>query len=128
REGAPRSGGGPRPGMPTPGIMRQHSHGGLADTRPSGRGGGRGRGGRPGGGPVGGGPVRPGAGPRGRGRRGSTQGAVGRGGKPARSRNSKRAQRPESEQLPAPAPGGGAIPRGAGTTKARRRRGAAPGA
>jgi len=124
REGAPRSGGGPRPGMPTPGIMRQHSHGGLADTRPSGRGGGRGRGGRPGGGPGGGGPVRPGGGPRGRGRRGSTQGAFGRGGKPARSRKSKRAKRQEFEQMQAPAPGGVSIPRGDGTTKIRLRRGA----
>ena len=120
REGGPRPGGdGPRPGMPTPGIMRQHSSGGLADTRSGGAPGGRGRGGRPGGGPA-----RPGGGPRGRGGRGSTQGAFGRGGKPARSRKSKRAKRQEFEQMRAPAPGGVSIPRGDGTTKIRLRRGA----
>ena len=116
REGAPRPGG--RPGMPTPGIMRQHSSGGLAETN---QGGGRGRGGRGPGGP--GGPGRPGGGPRGRGGRGSTQGAFGRGGKPARSRKSKRAKRQEFEQQQAPAPGGVSIPRGNGQT-IRLRRGA----
>ena len=122
REGAPGPGGG-RPGMPTPGIMRQHSSGGLADANQGG--GGRGRGGRPGpGGP--GGPSRPGGGgggPRGRGGRGSTQGAFGRGGKPARSRKSKRAKRQEFEQQQAPAPGGVSIPRGNGQS-VRLRRGA----
>ncbi|MGO2995561.1 MAG: translation initiation factor IF-2, partial [Brachybacterium alimentarium] len=126
RDGAaPRPGGGPRPGMPTPGIMRQHSHGGLADARPGG-GDNRGRGGRPGGGPGGPG-GRPGGGPggpRGRGGRGSTQGAFGRGGKPARSRKSKRAKRQEFEQMSAPAPGGVSIPRGDGNTPIRLRRGA----
>ncbi|AXK44587.1 translation initiation factor IF-2 [Brachybacterium saurashtrense] len=126
--GAPRSGGaarpgGGRPGMPTPGIMRQHSSGGLAETNQGGGGRGRGGrpgpGGRPGGGPVGGG----GGGPRGRGGRGSTQGAFGRGGKPARSRKSKRAKRQEFEQQQAPAPGGVSIPRGNGQT-IRLRRGA----
>ncbi|HLQ80727.1 MAG TPA: translation initiation factor IF-2 N-terminal domain-containing protein, partial [Brachybacterium sp.] len=116
REGAPRPGG--RPGMPTPGIMRQHSSGGLAEAN---KGGGRGRGGRGPGGP--GGPGRPGGGPRGRGGRGSTQGAFGRGGKPARSRKSKRAKRQEFEQQQAPAPGGVSIPRGNGQT-IRLRRGA----
>ncbi|MDN6400395.1 MAG: translation initiation factor IF-2, partial [Brachybacterium sp.] len=119
---APGPGGG-RPGMPTPGIMRQHSSGGLADANQGG--GGRGRGGRPGpGGP--GGPSRPGGGgggPRGRGGRGSTQGAFGRGGKPARSRKSKRAKRQEFEQQQAPAPGGVSIPRGNGQS-VRLRRGA----
>ncbi|MFC7458718.1 translation initiation factor IF-2 [Brachybacterium sp. GCM10030267] len=130
REGAPRPGGGaPRPGMPTPGIMRQHSHGGLADAKPGGDAGSRGRGGRPGpggrpGGPSGGGPGGGGGGgPRGRGGRGSTQGAFGRGGKPARSRKSKRAKRQEFEQMQAPAPGGVSIPRGNGQT-IRLRRGA----
>ncbi|ATG52567.1 translation initiation factor IF-2 [Brachybacterium vulturis] len=122
REGAPRPAGG-RPGMPTPGIMRQHSSGGLTEANQGG--GGRGRGGRPGpGGP--GGPSRPGGGgggPRGRGGRGSTQGAFGRGGKPARSRKSKRAKRQEFEQQQAPAPGGVSIPRGNGQT-VRLRRGA----
>ncbi|MDN5899339.1 MAG: translation initiation factor IF-2 [Brachybacterium sp.] len=122
REGAPRPGGG-RPGMPTPGIMRQHSSGGLTEANQGG--GGRGRGGRPGpGGP--GGPSRPGGGgggPRGRGGRGSTQGAFGRGGKPARSRKSKRAKRQEFEQQQAPAPGGVSIPRGNGQS-VRLRRGA----
>ncbi|WP_010533993.1 translation initiation factor IF-2 [Brachybacterium squillarum] len=115
----------PRPGMPTPGIMRQHSSGGLADAKQGGggpRGGGRG-GARPGGGPGGGGPGG-GGGPRGgRGGRGSTQGAFGRGGKPARSRKSKRAKRQEFEQQQAPAPGGVSIPRGNGAT-IRLRRGA----
>ncbi|MCT1438228.1 translation initiation factor IF-2 [Brachybacterium paraconglomeratum] len=129
REGAPRPGGaprqgGPRPGMPTPGIMRQHSHGGLADAN---QGGGRGRGGGPGGRPGGGGGTggRPGGGPgpRGRGGRGATQGAFGRGGKPARSRKSKRAKRQEWEQQQAPAPGGVSLPRGNGAT-IRMRRGA----
>ncbi|MGO3313591.1 MAG: translation initiation factor IF-2 [Brachybacterium tyrofermentans] len=126
REGAaPRP---PRPGMPTPGIMRQHSSGGLADARPGG-GDNRGRGGRSGGGPgarPGGGPGGPagGGGPRGRGGRGSTQGAFGRGGKPARSRKSKRAKRAEFEQMSAPAPGGVSIPRGDGNTPIRLRRGA----
>ena len=129
--GAPRPGGSAprpagRPGMPTPGIMRQHSSGGLADANQGG-GPGRGRGGRPGpGGPggPGGGPARPGGGPRGRGGRGSTQGAFGRGGKPARSRKSKRAKRAEFEQMSAPAPGGVSIPRGDGNTTIRLRRGA----
>src|SRR5699024_9989930 len=101
-----------------PGIMRQHSSGGLAEAN---KGGGRGRGGRGPGGP--GGPGRPGGGPRGRGGRGSTQGAFGRGGKPARSRKSKRAKRQEFEQQQAPAPGGVSIPRGNGQT-IRLRRGA----
>jgi translation initiation factor IF-2 len=115
--------------------MRQHSHGGLQDQRPApgggrgaagGRGGGpRGRGGAPGGGPGGGGigTHGGGGGPRGRGGRGSTQGAFGRGGKPARSRKSKRAKRQEFEQMQAPAPGGVSIPRGDGAT-IRLRRGA----
>ena len=129
REGAPRPSGAPRPGgarpgMPTPGIMRQHSHGGLADAN---QGGGRGRGGGPGGRPGGGGGTggRPGGGPgpRGRGGRGATQGAFGRGGKPARSRKSKRAKRQEWEQQQAPAPGGVSLPRGNGET-IRMRRGA----
>jgi translation initiation factor IF-2 len=111
--------------MPTPGIMRQHSHGGLADANQGG--GGRGRGARPGGGGPGarpgGGPGGPGGGPRGRGGRGATQGAFGRGGKPARSRKSKRAKRQEFEQQQAPAPGGVSIPRGNGQTL-RLRRGA----
>ncbi len=126
--GAPRPGGSAprpagRPGMPTPGIMRQHSSGGLADANQGG-GPGRGRGGRPGPGGPGGGPARPGGGPRGRGGRGSTQGAFGRGGKPARSRKSKRAKRAEFEQMSAPAPGGVSIPRGDGNTTIRLRRGA----
>ncbi|MBK0332679.1 translation initiation factor IF-2 [Brachybacterium sp. MASK1Z-5] len=129
REGGARSGA-PRPGMPTPGIMRQHSHGGLADAQKpggggrGGRGGGPRSGGGPGGGPGGGGGPRSGfGGPRGRGGRGATQGAFGRGGKPARSRKSKRAKRQEFEQMQAPAPGGVSIPRGNGTT-IRLRRGA----
>jgi translation initiation factor IF-2 len=109
--------------MPTPGIMRQHSSGGLADANQGG--GARGRGGRPGpGGRPGGGPAGGGGGPRGRGGRGATQGAFGRGGKPARSRKSKRAKRQEFEQQQAPAPGGVSIPRGNGSTPIRLRRGA----
>ncbi|MCL6422098.1 translation initiation factor IF-2 [Brachybacterium sp. JHP9] len=132
RAGGPRPGGAPRPGMPTPGIMRQHAQGGLSDARPGagapgrgGRGGARpGGGGRPGAPGAGGGAPVVGGGPnRGRGGRGSTQGAFGRGGKPARSRKSKRAKRQEFEQQQAPAPGGVSLPRGNGAT-IRLRRGA----
>jgi translation initiation factor IF-2 len=85
-----------------------------------GRGGPGGAPGRPGGGGPGG---RPAAGGRGRG--GGTAGAFGRsGGKPARSRKSKRAKRAEYEQSQAPAIGGVNIPRGNGETLIRLRRGA----
>ncbi|WP_084076802.1 translation initiation factor IF-2 [Demequina sp. NBRC 110057] len=132
RPGAPGAGGaagapgrGPRP---TPGQMPQRAPSGLG--RPGAPAGGRGgRPGAPGGGPggarpgFGGGPGgRPGPGGRGR---GGTAGAFGRqGGKPARSRKSKRAKRAEYEQQQAPAIGGVNIPRGDGQSVIRLRRGA----
>src|SRR5699024_627686 len=72
----------------------------------------------------GGGPARPAGGPRGRGRRGRTQGAFGRGRKPARARKAESAKRQVFGQRQAPAPCAGSIPRGDGTTKLRLRRGA----
>ncbi|WP_062072850.1 translation initiation factor IF-2 [Demequina sediminicola] len=123
--GRPGGGAGGPGGRPTPGQMPQKAPGGFGG-RPGG-----GPGGRPGGGPGGpggrpgfGGPGgRPAAGGRGRG--GGTAGAFGRqGGKPARSRKSKRAKRAEYEQQQAPAIGGVQIPRGDGTTLLRLRRGA----
>ncbi|MFV0285473.1 MAG: translation initiation factor IF-2 [Demequina sp.] len=135
RPGAPGAGAGAGTGAPgrgprpTPGQMPQRAPSGLG--RPGAPAGGRG-GGRPGAPGAGGAGARPGfgggpggrPGPGGRGR-GSTAGAFGRqGGKPARSRKSKRAKRAEYEQQQAPAIGGVNIPRGDGTTVIRLRRGA----
>ncbi|WP_183373470.1 translation initiation factor IF-2 [Helcobacillus massiliensis] len=128
-QGGPRPGG-PRPGGPRPSPTMMPARSAAAEKPRSGGGGGRGRGrggqgGAPGAGPGGGGfGPRPGGGGPGRGRRGGTQGAFGRGGKPARSRKSKRAKRREYEQMQAPAPGGVQIPRGDGSTPIRLRRGA----
>ena len=118
--------GGPRP---SPQMMPGRSAVGRPGAparggRPGQRGGGPGG---PGGGPRGGGGgPRPGfGGPRGRGGRGATQGAFGRGGgRPARSRKSKRAKRQEFEQQQAPSPGGVHVPRGDGSTVIRIRAGA----
>ena len=135
RPGARPGGAGPRPGgaggpggpgrgpRPSPGQMPNRTPGGPG--APAGRGGPGGRGpGGPGGRPGFGGPGgRPA--PGGRGRGGGTAGAFGRqGGKPARSRKSKRAKRAEYEQQQAPAIGGVNIPRGDGETLIRLRRGA----
>ena len=139
--------GGPRPGgpRPSPGMMPQRSAVGRPGERPAGgpggartgggarpgggyagRPGGGGPGGAPGGAPGGGGFAgRPGGGGRpGGAGRGSTQGAFGRaGGRPVRGRKSKRAKRQEFEQMQAPSLGGVQVPRGAGTTVVRLRRG-----
>ncbi|PSL01136.1 translation initiation factor 2 (bIF-2) [Haloactinopolyspora alba] len=132
--------GGPRP---NPGMMPSRpsnrpgggSGGGGGGGRPGGGGGGGrpgggGGGGRPGGGGGGGGPrpgggggpARPGGfggggrpgGGGGRGR-GGTAGAFGRpGGKPAKSRKSKRQKRQEYDNMQAPSMGGVRLPRGNG--------------
>jgi len=111
---------GPRGARPTPGQMPPQAPNRGGPGGAPGRGGPGGAPGRPGGGGPGG---RPAAGGRGRG--GGTAGAFGRsGGKPARSRKSKRAKRAEYEQSQAPAIGGVNIPRGNGETLIRLRRGA----
>src|SRR5690606_29231971 len=112
---------GARPGArPGPGVGGRPAPGGAG--RPGGAGGPGRPGGRPGGG-FGGPGGRPA--PGGRGRGGGTAGAFGRaGGKPARSRKSKRAKRMEYEEQQAPAIGGVKIPRGDGSTVIRLRRGA----
>ncbi|MBU6213509.1 MAG: translation initiation factor IF-2 [Actinomycetales bacterium] len=114
RPGAPRPGGpGARPGGPGGGFARPGGPG----ARPGGAGGpgarpyGGGAGGaaRPGGGP--GGPGRPGPGGR-----GTTAGAFGKpGGKPGRSRKSKRTKRQEWDNMQAPVLGV-QVPRGTGQT------------
>ena len=116
--GAPRPGGA---GAPRPAGAGAARPGGFAPRtgapRPGGAGGAPGA---PGAAAPGG---RPAAGGRGRG--GGTAGAFGRqGGKPARSRKSKRAKRQEYEQQQAPSIGGVQIPRGDGSTPIRLRRGA----
>ncbi|WP_084040362.1 translation initiation factor IF-2 [Demequina sp. NBRC 110053] len=129
----PRPGGAGGPGgpgrgpRPTPGQMPNRTPGGPGAPAgrggPGGRPGGRGPGGPGGPGGFGGPGGRPA--PGGRGRGGGTAGAFGRqGGKPARSRKSKRAKRAEYEQQQAPAIGGVNIPRGDGETLIRLRRGA----
>ena len=116
--GAPRPGGS---GAPRPGGTGAPRTGGSFAPR---TGGAPRPGGAPGGAPGAAAPGgRPAAGSRGRG--GGTAGAFGRqGGKPARSRKSKRAKRQEYEQQQAPAIGGVNIPRGDGQTPIRLRRGA----
>ncbi len=125
-DGRPRPAGATRPGAPAGAAGGRPGAGG----RPAPGGAGRPAGARPGG--FGGGPGGPGAGapggrpaPGGRGRGGGTAGAFGRaGGKPARSRKSKRAKRMEYEEQQAPSIGGVKIPRGDGETAIRLRRGA----
>ncbi|MBB5789886.1 translation initiation factor IF-2 [Jiangella mangrovi] len=111
--------GGDRGGRPGGGGGRPGGPGGGGGGRPGGGGGGGfgGGGGRPGGGGgFGGGPGgggRPGGGG-GRGR-GGTAGAFGRpGGKPAKSRKSKRQKRQEYDNMQAPSIGGVRLPRGNG--------------
>jgi translation initiation factor IF-2 len=104
--GAPRTGGGPRPG-PGAGF----------GPRPGGGGGAPGSGGPGGGGGGGGFAGRPGGGGAGRGGRGAgTQGAFGRpGGRgPARGRKSKKQRRQEFDNMQAPSMGGALLPRGNG--------------
>ena len=146
RPGAPRPGGGPRPGV-TPGNMPPRPGGprpgpgartGGPRPGPGGRGPGAAPGGRPGGGggggnyrgggggPGGGGgaPAGGGGGYRGRpggggrpGQRGGAAGAFGRpGGAPKRGRKSKRAKRAEYENMQAPVVGGVRLPHGNGET------------
>jgi translation initiation factor IF-2 len=107
--GGGRPGGFTRPGGPS-------GPGGARPSGPGGPGGGPGGGGgfsRPGGGPGGGGGFsRPGGGGPGR---GGTAGAFGRqGGRPSKSRKSKRAKRQEFDNMVAPALGGTSVQRGNG--------------
>ncbi|MFW2513599.1 translation initiation factor IF-2 [Demequina sp. SO4-13] len=123
--GGPAGAGGPggRGPRPSPGQMPNRTPGRPGPGGAGGPGGRGAPGGGPGGRPGGGGPGgRPAAGGRGRG--GGTAGAFGRqGGRPARSRKSKRAKRAEYEQQQAPSIGGVQIPRGDGNTPIRLRRG-----
>ena len=119
--GAPKPSPGSMPERPAAGSGGPRPNPGMMPTRPSNRPGGGG-GGRPGGGGGFGGPGggRPGGGfggrPGGGGRgRGGTAGAFGRpGGKPAKSRKSKRQKRQEYDNMQAPSIGGVRLPRGNG--------------
>ena len=112
RSGAPR---------PNPSMMpdRSSAQAPSRGNRSGGRGGGPGRGGSPGRGPAGG-FTRSG----GKSRGGSTAGAFGRqGGRPSRSRKSKRAKREEWESQASPMVAGVEVPRGDGSTVVRVRAG-----
>ena len=120
-----QQGGGPRPRSgaprPNPSMMpdRSSAQAPSRSNRSGGRGGGPGRGGSPGRGPAGG-FTRSG----GKSRGGSTAGAFGRqGGRPSRSRKSKRAKREEWESQASPMVAGVAVPRGDGSTVVRVRAG-----
>ena len=131
-QGMPRQGGSgrqqgggprPRPGAPrpNPSMMpdRSSAQAPSRGNRSGGRGGGPGRGGSPGRGPAGG-FTRSG----GKSRGGSTAGAFGRqGGRPSRSRKSKRAKREEWESQASPMVAGVEVPRGDGSTVVRVRAG-----
>ena len=108
--------GGPGAGRPGgPGAGRPGGGGGFAGRPGGGPGGGGGFAGRPGGGPGGGGGFagRPGGGGP-SGGRGNTAGAFGRaGGKPGRSRKSRRDKRQEFDNMQAPTLGV-SVPRGSG--------------
>ena len=131
-QGMPRQGGSgrqqgggprPRPGAPrpNPSMMpdRSSAQAPSRSNRSGGRGGGPGRGGSPGRGPAGG-FTRSG----GKSRGGSTAGAFGRqGGRPSRSRKSKRAKREEWESQASPMVAGVEVPRGDGSTVVRVRAG-----
>ena len=131
-QGMPRQGGSgrqqgggprPRPGAPrpNPSMMpdRSSAQAPSRGNRSGGRGGGPGRGGSPGRGPAGG-LTRSG----GKSRGGSTAGAFGRqGGRPSRSRKSKRAKREEWESQASPMVAGVEVPRGDGSTVVRVRAG-----
>ncbi|MGH3226135.1 MAG: translation initiation factor IF-2, partial [Streptosporangiaceae bacterium] len=104
--GGPGAGTGTRPGGPGAG-----GRGPGAGPRPSGSGG-PGAGAPRTGAGAGSGPPRPGAGGRGR---GGTQGAFGRpGGRPSRSRTSRKQRRQEFDNMQAPTIGGVQVPRGNG--------------
>ena len=120
-----QQGGGPRPRSgaprPNPSMMpdRSSAQAPSRSNRSGGRGGGPGRGGSPGRGPAGG-FTRSG----GKSRGGSTAGAFGRqGGRPSRSRKSKRAKREEWESQASPMVAGVEVPRGDGSTVVRVRAG-----
>ena len=120
-----QQGGGPRPRSgaprPNPSMMpdRSSAQAPSRGNRSGGRGGGPGRGGSPGRGPAGG-FTRSG----GKSRGGSTAGAFGRqGGRPSRSRKSKRAKREEWESQASPMVAGVEVPRGDGSTVVRVRAG-----
>ena len=131
-QGMPRQGGSgrqqgggprPRPGAPrpNPSMMpdRSSAQAPSRGNRSGGRGGGPGRGGSSGRGPAGG-FTRSG----GKSRGGSTAGAFGRqGGRPSRSRKSKRAKREEWESQASPMVAGVEVPRGDGSTVVRVRAG-----
>ena len=120
-----QQGGGPRPRSgaprPNPSMMpdRSSAQAPSRSNRSGGRGGGPGRGGSPGRGPAGG-FTRSG----GKSRGGSTAGAFGRqGGRPSRSRKSRRAKREEWESQASPMVAGVEVPRGDGSTVVRVRAG-----
>ena len=118
-----QQGGGPRPrsGAPRPNPSMMPDRSSAQAPSRSNRSGGRGpgRGGSPGRGPAGG-FTRSG----GKSRGGSTAGAFGRqGGRPSRSRKSKRAKREEWESQASPMVAGVEVPRGDGSTVVRVRAG-----